>query len=923
MSEQTIGIRIKADGSGFVGEARQVTAEIDRIEKATVKTRTEGDRFISSLKEEAQALGKTRSQLLELKAAQLGVADSARPMIAAMREHETSSGFVSRLAGAFTALAATIAITVAAIVALAAPLIDAQIHAEKLRTTLSFASGNDLARTAESYAYISGMTQRLGLDFRSTADSYAKFAAATRGSSLEGQAARDVFEGVARASAAMGLSSEESGRALLALTQMISKGRITAEDWRGQLAEALPIANQTMATSLGVTTSELARMLDQGELTISMLQKFSLQLKADTVEAANAAADGMQAATNRMASAWEQLKQGIADSGVGDTIKGQMNIATDAMNDFTASIAQAKREGSGFFGQAWAGTKAAGRFANPINAFSYTPQSGEAGMKYLLEQRRNLQLGSKGDASGNRAEQLRQLNMDIAKFSAKFPELASMAGTSSAGPTATTAADQLAGWSRESSQRREENKKGWDTYYATVENRAEKHARKLKDLDEKAAQYGIGKDSAEYKQAVANIDKEFEAKQTKASRQAENAYNDLLKRLQSGKLAADQGLDYAQRGQDPKTQRNQDELNRFLKADNRADGLSKSQVANLRAEATAADAAEQALRDYQFTIKSGLDLAADVDRAKDREAALNARWGDSLADADRQVQDQNQALREQIALMGVHGLARERQIALNRLDNRVRDVERAPGSTTEQIEEARTLAARNREEINSTFDDLGTAQGNGLAGWKAGWGEYVSAAQDAYSQMKDFGRNTFNTLGDAAAEWTTTGKLNVRDMARSILGDLSKIAAQKAMVAIAGSFFANGGAFGASAGDVKPFANGGTFSNQIYSSPTLFKFAQGGRFNLGVMGEAGDEAVMPLTRGPGGRLGVAMYGGAGGSGDQVYVSITVNAETGETTQSGSAGDWEAMTQRMSKDMRSIAREEIALRERNKAAGIRG
>jgi lambda family phage tail tape measure protein len=59
-----------------------------------------------------------------------------------------------------------------------------------------------------------------------------------------------------------------------------------------------------------------------------------------------------------------------------------------------------------------------------------------------------------------------------------------------------------------------------------------------------------------------------------------------------------------------------------------------------------------------------------------------------------------------------------------------------------------------------------------------------------------------------------------------------------------------------SAPAVKPTmaANGGVFSNGIYSSPTVFQFAKGGKF--GVMGEAGPEAVMPLTRGPDGSLGV-------------------------------------------------------------------
>jgi hypothetical protein len=50
------------------------------------------------------------------------------------------------------------------------------------------------------------------------------------------------------------------------------------------------------------------------------------------------------------------------------------------------------------------------------------------------------------------------------------------------------------------------------------------------------------------------------------------------------------------------------------------------------------------------------------------------------------------------------------------------------------------------------------------------------------------------------------------------------------------------------------FATGG-----IVSSPTFFQFADGGKINMGLMGEAGPEAIMPLKRGPDGRLGISMY----------------------------------------------------------------
>jgi lambda family phage tail tape measure protein len=62
------------------------------------------------------------------------------------------------------------------------------------------------------------------------------------------------------------------------------------------------------------------------------------------------------------------------------------------------------------------------------------------------------------------------------------------------------------------------------------------------------------------------------------------------------------------------------------------------------------------------------------------------------------------------------------------------------------------------------------------------------------------------------------------------------------------------------------FADGGVFANSVVTSPTLFKFAQGGK--MGLMGEAGPEAIMPLKRGPDGNLGVR-----GGNSNPVNVVV--------------------------------------------------
>ena len=72
--------------------------------------------------------------------------------------------------------------------------------------------------------------------------------------------------------------------------------------------------------------------------------------------------------------------------------------------------------------------------------------------------------------------------------------------------------------------------------------------------------------------------------------------------------------------------------------------------------------------------------------------------------------------------------------------------------------------------------------------------------------------------------------------------------------------FADGAPF--SQGRVMPFASGG-----IVSSTTPF----GMRGGMGVMGEAGPEAIMPLARGPDGKLGVR---GAGGASTSIVMNIT-------------------------------------------------
>jgi phage-related minor tail protein len=89
-----------------------------------------------------------------------------------------------------------------------------------------------------------------------------------------------------------------------------------------------------------------------------------------------------------------------------------------------------------------------------------------------------------------------------------------------------------------------------------------------------------------------------------------------------------------------------------------------------------------------------------------------------------------------------------------------------------------------------------------------------------------------------------------------------KIESERAAANAHGNIFDSSGAI--------PYARGGSFTNQVVSAPTYFRHGGG----LGLMGEAGPEAIVPLKRMPSGDLGIASEGGGGA---RVTVNIFNNS----------------------------------------------
>lgn len=95
------------------------------------------------------------------------------------------------------------------------------------------------------------------------------------------------------------------------------------------------------------------------------------------------------------------------------------------------------------------------------------------------------------------------------------------------------------------------------------------------------------------------------------------------------------------------------------------------------------------------------------------------------------------------------------------------------------------------------------------------------------------------------------------------------------------------------------------FSGQIVNSPTMFKFASG----AGLMGEAGPEAILPLSRGSDGKLGVVAGGGMGGG---VTINTTVNVDSSGNSQSQTNADTtNAAAKAFGNQMSAMAKTEIS------------
>ncbi|GAB7504874.1 hypothetical protein Bwad004_13890 [Bilophila wadsworthia] len=250
---------------------------------------------------------------------------------------DTSGAMSTLWSGAKAATVPVMAIGAAAIYAGKA-CFDASLQMDRLVKSYTTIEGSTSGAVSQ-LDYIYEISNKLGLEFQSTAEAAKGFFAAGKGSALQ-KDLNGIFEGVSQAGAALSLSTEQMDGVFLALGQMISKGKVQAEELRGQLGERLPGAFNLAAKAMGFTTAQLDDMLKKGQVTAEdMLPKLAAVLKDEFGPAAEQAAQGAQGAVNRLSTEWNLFKATVMDNG---PIITAINAITDAMGK--ANAAQREQE---------------------------------------------------------------------------------------------------------------------------------------------------------------------------------------------------------------------------------------------------------------------------------------------------------------------------------------------------------------------------------------------------------------------------------------------------------------------------------------------------------------------------------------------------------------------------------------------------
>ena len=211
---------------------------------------------------------------------------------------------------------------------------DAFRQLEAVQSRLGAVYNQDTSKVGAEIQFLQQEAARLGISFGTLADEYGKFAIAAQSANFTTSDTRKIFLSVAEAARVNKLSVEQTSGVFLALTQMISKGKVSSEELRRQLGDRLPGAFNIFAKAIGVTTAELDKMMQQGEVLADRgtLLKFADELSRRFGPQLSAALDTVSTDIGRFQNNMFNAQVAVANGFI-----PSLRLALQSFNEFSQS----------------------------------------------------------------------------------------------------------------------------------------------------------------------------------------------------------------------------------------------------------------------------------------------------------------------------------------------------------------------------------------------------------------------------------------------------------------------------------------------------------------------------------------------------------------------------------------------------------
>ena len=287
----------------------------------------------------------------------------------------------------------------------------------------------EISNYSENLQYVRNLARDYSQDLVRLTENFAKFHAACDKTNLSLEQQKEVFESLTKAAAYYHLSADQTNDMTMAITQMMSKGKVAAEELRRQLGNVLPGAFNLMAAALGVTTSQLEDMMKKGQVISSeALPRFAAML--DTVTK-NADFDSLQMGMNRLKNTWTEFVERVGAEEIfkkiitgADSVLASVTRNINTINDLIKGLVASVMTMGAF---KFMKKQSDEYFSNLEKQYTKSVRTFERTQKELVHTAENIKIHStaKGDIAPNSIAGIGKEDLDkIIKYNDNLLELA-------------------------------------------------------------------------------------------------------------------------------------------------------------------------------------------------------------------------------------------------------------------------------------------------------------------------------------------------------------------------------------------------------------------------------------------------------------------------------------------------------------------